>query len=565
MSSELRRYSQPRAGTRRNGTDSLRAQRRAAAWFGLALAIAAAGGVFGMARFAGPGLADRQAAGHAGTEPPTLRFTDITRSAGIDFVHENGAFGRKLLPETMGGGAAFFDFDNDGDQDLLLINSQRWSFDPDARGARPATMALYRNDGTGRFDDVTAGSGLDISTYGMGVAIGDYDSDGFVDVFITSVGGNRLLRNTGDGRFADVTERAGVAGEPHDWSTSSGWFDYDNDGDLDLFVCNYLAWSQEADQRKAFRLMDGSVAYGRPQDFAGAQPYLYRNDGAGRFTEVAAEAGLHMFDARTGEARGKALGVTFVDVDNDGWLDVIVANDTTANFLYRNEGTGRFREIGEAAGIAYDRYGRIRGAMGVDAAQFLDDGALGVAIGNFTGEATALYVSDGRRPAFTDEADAAGLAAPTRGALTFGVVYADVDLDGRPDLLAANGHLEPDIQRVEPSQRHAQAPQLFWNTGRTRERNFVAMDERQVGSALLSPIVGRGMAYADIDGDGDLDVLITAVGQAPRLLRNDQQLGHHWLRFKLVGTASNRDAIGAVVEVRLADRTLRRQVMPTRG
>jgi hypothetical protein len=499
-----------------------------------------------------------------GVEIPAVAFANITEEAGIDFVHENGAAGEKLLPETMGGGCAFFDFDNDGDQDLLLVNSQRWPWDT-RPAENPATSALYRNDGKGKFENVTAGSGLDVSLYGQGVACGDYDNDGRVDVFLSALGTNRLFRNAGDGKFEDVTDVAGVAGDPQAWSTSCGFFDYDNDRDLDLFVCNYVEWSREFDVAQNFQLVGGGRAYGRPQNFVGAFPYLYRNDG-GKFTDVSAEAGVQVRNpASTRAAMGKSLGVTFADIDRDGWLDIVVANDTVQNFLFHNQTNGKFQEIGSLAGVAFDMDGSARGAMGIDAARFRNNDALGVAIGNFANEMTALYVSYDGAPQFTDEAISTGLGPNTRLELTFGVLFTDYDLDGRLDLLAANGHLEEDINRVQPSQHYEQPPHLFWNCGPEHGTEFMPVPPEKCGSDFLQPMVGRGSTCADIDNDGDVDVLLMGCGQAPRLLRNDQSLGHHWLRLKLIGKQCNRDAIGAWVELKLPDHTLWRQVMPTRG
>ncbi|MCA9125027.1 MAG: CRTAC1 family protein [Planctomycetales bacterium] len=496
---------------------------------------------------------------------PQVQFTDVTTAAGISFVHQNGARGEKLLPETMGGGCAFFDYDSDGDQDLLFVNSQSWLNDGQAATNPPATMALYRNDGRGNFEDVTAGSGLDVASVGMGAAVGDYDNDGRVDVFLSAVGANRLFHNRGEGKFVEVTDAAGVAGEANQWSTGSGWFDYDKDGDLDLFVCNYVKWTCEYDLKQGFRLPGGQPAYGRPQNFEGAFPYLYRNDGSGQFTDVSQQAGIEVSDPVTGKAMSKALGVTFDDFDGDGWLDVVVANDTVQNQLFRNRSNGTFEEVGALAGIAFDGNGNVRGAMGIDAARFRNDDALGIAVGNFSNEMMALYVTDSSSMQFVDQAVASGLGASTRSELTFGTCFVDYDLDGYLDLFAANGHLEPAINSVQPSQQYAQPPQLFWNGGSAIGGRLLAVSGQESGPDFAQPTVGRGASFADIDGDGDLDLLIAANGRAPRLLRNDQALGHHWLRLKLVGSSSNRDAIGAEVQVELQDRTLRRRVMPTRS
>jgi hypothetical protein len=494
---------------------------------------------------------------------PQIPFTDVTEQAGIDFVHENGAYGDKLLPETMGGGCAFLDYDNDGDQDILLVNSQRWPWAK--RGdANSATQALFRNDGRGKFENVTKTAGLDVSLYGMGAAAGDYDGDGFVDLFITALGPNRLFRNVEGQRFVDVTETAKVAGGNDAWSTSAGWFDADNDGDLDLFVCNYLVWSKEYDLGQNFQLIGGGRAYGRPQQFGGTFPYFYVNNGDGTFTDATGDAGMQIANPDTKVPMAKSLGVAFHDFDGDGFLDVVVANDTVRNFLFHNERNNRFREISQMAGIAYDTSGLARGAMGIDIAHFRNDRDVGIAIGNFANEMSALYVSRDGELQFKDDAVANGLGPATRLSLTFGVFFFDADLDGRLDYLQANGHLEEDIQKVQQSQQYEQPPQLFWNCG-PQSTEFVRLGTDLCGGDFVKPMVGRGAAYADIDGDGDLDVLITASGARPRLLRNDRAVSNHWLRVKAVGSGHNRDAIGATVELRQGNVVQRRLVSPTKS
>jgi hypothetical protein len=498
----------------------------------------------------------------APAEIPTARFTDITAAAGITFAHNNGAYGDKLLPETMGGGCAFFDFDNDGDPDLLFVNSTAW---PWKTSAPKPTMVLYRNDGKGHFEDVTAGSGLDVSFYGMGAAIGDYDNDGLPDVFVTAVGGNHLFHNTGNGKFQEVTTVAGVAGATNDWSTCAAWLDYDNDGKLDLFVGHYVRWSREIDFEVGYKLVGIGRAYGQPMNFEGTFPSLYHNDGQGRFTEVSAAAGLQIKNPATGVPVAKSLGVAPVDLDGDGWIDLVVANDTVQNFVFHNQRNGTFKEIGAVSGIAFDSYGNTRGAMGIDTARYRNDQTLGIAIGNFANEMTALYVSQKDPLVFTDEAITEGVGPASRQWLKFGLFFFDYDLDGRLDLLSVNGHLEEEISKIQKSQRYAQPAQLFWNAGTARAGCFTAVAADKCGSDFFKPIVGRGCAFADIDGDGDLDVLLTQVGGAPLLLRNDQALSHHWLRLKLTGARANRDAIGARVNVKLGDQILSRDVMPTRG
>lgn len=494
---------------------------------------------------------------------PSVPFTDVTESAGITFRHVNGAYGDKLLPETMGGGAAFFDYDNDGDQDLLLINSSYW---PDRlpRDQAPPTMALYRNDGTGQFEDVTAGSGLDVTMYGMGVAVGDFDNDGWRDVFISAVGANRLFRND-QGRFVDVTGSAGVAGGGSTWSCSCGWFDYNNDGRLDLFVCNYVQWNAALNRELKFTLIGDRPAYGPPTEFRGEFPYLYRNDGDGWFTDVSSAAGLHATNELTGVPVAKALGVVFADVDRDGYLDILVANDTTQNQLFRNRTDGTFEELGARVGVADGSDGKPTGAMGIDAARFRNTNSLGIAIGNFAMEPVSLYVSEDDTALFAEEATSTGLGPQTLLELSFGLFFFDCDLDGRLDLLAANGHLEEEISQKFSSQSYAQPAYLFWNAGAAERTEFIPLTSEHVGNDFHKPMVGRAATYADIDGDGDLDVLITATGQPPRLLRNDQQLGHHWLRLKLVGVTCNRDAVGAEIEVRVGGQILHRTVSATRS
>ncbi len=501
-------------------------------------------------------------------EIPTAKFSNVTTSGGIVFEHNNGAYGDKLLPETMGGGVAFLDYDKDGRPDLLFVNSTDWPWH--RRSGTVPTMALYHNEGDGHFRDATIGSGLDVSFYGMGAATGDYDNDGYVDLFLTAVGQNHLFHNNGNGTFRDVTEEAKVGGVPQQWSTSAAWIDYNNDGLLDLFVCNYVRWSKEIDLEVGYKLVGVGRAYGQPMNFEGAFPYLYRNDGNGKFTDVSDQCGIAVKNPATGVPAAKSLGVAPVDLDGDGWIDLVVANDTVQNFVFHNQQNGSFKEIGALAGMAYDSNGQTRGAMGIDSGCFRNDQALGIAIGNFANEMTALYVSQetpARRgfPIFTDEAITEGIGPASRLLLKFGIFFFDYDLDGRLDVLTANGHLEEEISKIQASQHYAQPAQLFWNAGPSQPGCFLPVPTEKCGVDLVKPIVGRGSAFADIDGDGDLDVVLTQVGGPPLLLRNEQQLSHHWLRVKLIGKKNNRDAIGAWVKVRLGGETLSRQVMPTRS
>lgn len=490
--------------------------------------------------------------------PPAVVFRDITSEAGINFVHTNGAYGDKLMPETIGSGAAFFDYDNDGDPDLLLVNS---TWFPENEQETVPTLALYRNDGSGRFTDVTVEAGLDINCYGMGVAAGDIDNDGWTDLYITALGENYLLRN-GQGRFSDITATSGTSGQSSDWSTAAAFLDVDNDGDLDLFVGNYVQWTREVDLEIDFHLTGLGRAIGAPNHFYGTTNRLYRNDGQGTFSDVSQSAGIIITDPVTQAPAGKALAVAPVDYDRDGRLDLFVANDTTRNFLYHNLGDGRFEEIGALEGIAFDRNGKATGAMGIDAAYFRNDEELGIGIGNFANEMSSLYVTIGGQPPFADEAVLEGFGPASRQALTFGLFFFDYDLDGRLDLLQANGHLEAEINVVQSSQTYAQPAQLFWNCGAACRNRFVEV----AGTGdLATPMVGRGAAYADIDNDGDLDLVVTQNGERAVLFRNEQSLGHHWLRVRLTGSSSNRNSIGAIVELSVEGVIQRRVVMPTRS
>ena len=351
--------------------------------------------------------------------------------------------------------------------------------------ARRSSLTLYRNDGRGHFADVSAAAGFTQRFYGMGVAVGDYDNDGWTDVFVTAVGASHLYRNSG-GRFTEVTAAAGVGGQADAWSTCAAWFDYDNDADLDLFVCHYVRWSRAIDLAQDFRLTGIGRAYGPPRTFEGAFPTLYRNDGRGHFTDVSASAGVQVKNASTGVPLAKSLGVAPIDLDADGWIDLVVANDTVPNLVFHNQHDGTFREVGASSGVAFDSYGAARSAMGIDAADFRNDGSIGIAIGNFANEMTALYVSQREGLQFADEAIQSGVGPESRRSLTFGVLFVDYDLDGSLDLLTANGHIEDEINKVQASQQYAQPPQLFWNAGRAAAQTFVpvaAAADRRPGAA----------------------------------------------------------------------------------
>jgi hypothetical protein len=469
------------------------------------------------------------AAGLVVSADAPIVFTDVTAAAGIRFKHNNGAFGKKYLPETIGAGAAWLDFDGDGWPDILLANSKSWP----GRPGPPSRPALYRNNHDGTFSDVTRGSGLDVDMYGLGAAAADYDNDGKADVYLTGLGGNRLFRNLGAGKFADVTAKAGVANGG--FSTSAAFLDYDKDGKLDLFVANYVEWSVDKD---LFCTLDGThKSYCTPESYKGQSPALYHNRGDGTFEDVTARAGLQ-------NPSSKALGITLLDYDGDGWLDLFVANDTQPNRLYRNKGNGTFAEVGMAAGVAFNEAGVARAGMGVDAADYDGSGRPSLIIGNFSNEMMALYHNEGTG-LFIDEAPASTLGQATLLSLTFACFFFDYDLDGRPDIFAANGHVADDIATVQPKVRYAQPPHLFRNAGRGR---FEVMDGK-LGPAFGRPMVARGAAYADFDGDGDLDVLVTTNNGPARLLRNDGGNRNHFVRVRTVGTRSNHDGIGARVTV----------------
>ena len=459
-----------------------------------------------------------------------IEFSDVTAEAGIRFKHHSGAFGKKYLPETIGSGAAFLDYDNDGWQDILLVNSMDW---PENKKRR-SFPALYHNNKDGTFTDVTPQSGLAIEMYGIGVAAADYDNDGNIDIYITCLGPNRLFRNSGGGKFVDVTARAGV-GDPG-FSTAAAWFDYDNDGKLDLFVGNYVEWSTQTDQHCS---LDGkNKSYCTPQTYKGQSPTLYRNRGNGSFENVTERAGIN-------DPAGKTLGVALLDYDDDGWLDLFVANDTEPNKLLRNNRNGTFTDNGVIAGVAFSQAGTARAGMGVDAGDYDGSGRQSVVIGNFTNESIALYHNDGSG-LFTDDAPASGIGKMSAQSLTFACFFFDYNLDGLLDIFAANGHVSDDISVVQPTVKYAQPPHLFHNKGKKKFEEVTG----KLGRALNRAIVGRGAAYGDYDNDGDLDLLLTTNNGAARLLRNENANQNDLLRVRTVGAKANRDGIGAKVMVK---------------
>jgi hypothetical protein len=459
---------------------------------------------------------------------PPFHFVDVTAQAGLYFTHNSGAYGGKLLPETLGSGCAFLDYDGDGWQDILLVNGMDWP----GHTQRRSTLKLYRNNRNGTFSDVTKAAGLDVELYGMGVAAGDFDNDGYPDIFITCVGQSRLFRNTGKGTFVDVTRTSGLAGRAG-FSTSALWVDFDRDGRLDLFVCNYVKWTPEHD---VFCSVDGAKkSYCTPEAYRGDTCWLFHNRGNGTFEDVTETSGI--FDTSS-----KSLGVAMIDAD--GWPDLFVANDTQPNKLYRNQRNGTFKDVAVDAGVAFSADGKARAGMGADAGDFDGSGRAGLAVTNFDNEMIGLYrpIGGGR---FEDVAVRAGIGAVSRGTLGFGCVFADVDLDGALDLLVANGHIDATVREIPGHAGYAQPAQLFLNQGGGAFHDVAAA----AGGGFNAPRVGRGLAVADFDRDGDADVLMTTNNGPAVLFRNDQAGGRRSLRLTLTGTKSNRDAIGAVVRV----------------
>ena len=467
-------------------------------------------------------------AGSGIVAPAPVTFTDVTAQAGIKFVHNSGRAGKKFLPETLGSGVAWFDADGDGWADILFINSKDWT--PRGRKSLPA---LYRNNRDGTFTNITAGSGLDVEMYGMGVAIGDYDNDGRDDVYITALEGDRLFHNEGHGKFRDVTKASGI--DNASFGTSAAWVDYDRDGKLDLFVANYVQWTAKGD---LWCSLDGATkSYCTPESYKGTSSKLYHNLGNGKFEDVSQKAGV-------ADPTSKSLGVTVLDYNGDGWPDLFVSNDTQPNKLYRNNRNGTFTEEGMAAGVAFGEDGVARGAMGVDAADYDRSGRPDLLVGNFSNQMLGLYHNEGTG-LFVDEAPSSTVGRASLLTLTFGAFFFDYDLDGYPDIFAANGHIEEEIGRVQPKVQYKEPPLLFHNLGKRQFENVTA----RMGAAFNRPVVARGAAYADYDHDGDLDILVTTNDGPAYLFRNDGGNRNNWICMRLVGRKSNRDGMGAVVRV----------------
>lgn len=480
-----------------------------------------------------------QSGARAPSETSAVQFRDVTQHAGIRFAHNNGAFGKKFLPETMGPGVAFIDYDHDGWPDIFLVNGMDWP----GHVQKHSTPKLYHNNQDGTFTDVTHKAGLDVEIFGLGVAVGDYDNDGHDDLFVTTYGQSHLFHNNGNGTFTDATQKAGLLG-PKEFSTSAAWVDYDKDGHLDLVVGNYVQWTPETD---LYCTLDGkSKSYCTPESYKGTSVRLWRNRGNGTFEDVTQKAGL-------GDPTSKTLGVAVLDYDNDGWPDLLFSNDTQPNKLYRNNGNGAFTEKAVVAGVAFSEDGVARAGMGVDAADYDHSGFTSLLITNFSNQMLSLYHNEGKG-LFVDEAPRSEIGRASLLTLGFGCFFFDYDLDGWPDVLVANGHIDADIQRVQANVKYAMPPHLFRNISKGKFEEVT----KSLGPAFSSPRVGRGAAYADINNDGRLDLMLSTNGGPVFLFRNEAQgaaSSNHSLRLKLIGTKSNRDGIGSTVKLTSAGET----------
>ena len=462
------------------------------------------------------------------------RFTEVSAEWGVYFKHNNGAFGKKYLPETMGSGVALMDANGDGRLDILFVNGMDWPGRPTGRPQTPAYFEQAPPGSSPRFIDKTAEAGFHEPIYGMGAAAADYDNDGDADIFIAALGADKLYRNDGTGRFEEVSKEAGVQNER--FGASAAWFDADNDGHLDLYICNYVEWSIEKD---IFCTLDGTrKSYCSPESYEGAADRLYKNNGDGTFTDASEAAGVH-------DPTSKSLGVVAFDHNGDGRMDLFVSNDTEPDKLYENIGGGRFEEIGMLAGIAFDEAGIARAGMGVDAADENRSGRATVAVGNFSNEMISLHRNEGNG-LFIDAAAETKMGAPSFLTLAFGLCFLDADADGWVDLLVANGHIENEIEKVRQNVQYAQRPHLFRNRG---GKLYV---DAAAEAGLTEPMVGRGAAYGDMDGDGDLDIVLTANGGEARVYRNDSSKSAGILRIRLTGSRSNRDAVGAKAVLKTA-------------
>jgi hypothetical protein len=465
-------------------------------------------------------------------------FRELQEEIGLKFVHQHGGTGNKYFIETMGPGCAILDFDNDGWQDMYLVQSGPL---PGAANRASAANRLLRNQGNGTFIDVTLQSGAGDTGYGMGCCFGDYNNDGRVDIYVTNFGPNQLYRNNGDGTFTNVTKQAGVGDDR--WGTSSAFGDYDLDGDLDLYVANFVNNVMDSDIRCG---RENFPDYCSPDNYPGCPDIFYRNNGDGTFTDVTKEAGL--FNDHPDESKG--LGVMWCDYDNDGDLDIYIANDSTPNFLYRNNGDGTFTDVALETGSAYNQDGQTEAGMGVDAGDYNWDGYLDIFVTHWQRETNTLYHNDDGM-FFQDNTLRTNLGVPSMNLVGWGTKFIDYDNDGWLDIFIANGHTMESVEHLFPNSgiTYAQSNQLFENDRHGRFRDI----SHDAGSHFLQQRVGRGAAFGDIDNDGDLDILVTNNNQEAVMLLNQVGQANDWIGFKLVGRHVNRDAIGARVELRIGD------------
>ncbi len=468
-----------------------------------------------------------------------IRLVDVAAHAGLTLLNVCGGPSKDYIVEVNGNGAAFFDYDNDGDMDALIVNGS--TLENMKNGGDPI-VALFRNDGRGQFAHVTAATGINARGWGMGACVADYDNDGFQDAYITAFGPNVLLRNKGDGTFTDETKRAGV-GDPR-WSTNCAFADYDRDGDLDLYVANYLTFSERTIPKRGAspdcKYMGLDVMCG-PKDLPGEADVLYRNNADGTFTDVSRAAGI-------ADPGHYGFGVLFTDLDDDGWPDIFVANDSVPNLLFRNNRDGTFSEIGLRSGVALSGDGKPQAGMGADAADYDGDGRLDVFVTNFSQDHNTLYQNslDGL---FSDVSYQAGVVTPGLPYLGWGTGFADFDNDALLDLFVANGHVYPEVDGFRLGTTYLQRKQLFKNLGMGRFRDV----SQEVGGGLLTEKSSRGAAFGDVDNDGDIDVLVINMNDRPTLLRNETASTNNWITLQLAAKSHNRDAIGA--RVRLEDPT----------
>ena len=467
--------------------------------------------------------------------PAIYPFEEIPpASSGIRWVHTAGKSAARYLPETTGPGCAFLDYDNDGWMDIYLVNSGKCDF---YDLSPPLRNALYRNNRDGTFSDVTEKARVAGGGYGQGVAVGDYDGDGFPDLYVTQYGRSILYHNNGDGTFTDVTEKAGVAAPG--WSSSAVWFDYDNDGRLDLFVCQFVEFSKSRN-KSCGPGEEGKHGYCIPRLYQPMPSWLFHNNGDGTFTDVSKASGIANYP-------GKAWGVVAADVNNDGRLDLFVGNDTVPNFLFMNRGNGRFEETATYAGVAYSGDGRARSGMGVDSADFNQDGWMDLFVANIDREMFAIYQNN-HDETFDDQAGPTGIGAATRLMSGWGLKFFDYDNDGNLDLFLANGNPDDLIENLHSQVKYQEPLMLFHNTGKSFQ-NVSA----QSGPVFAKPLSARGMAIGDFNNDGGVDVLVSVNDAAPVLLRNNAGNQNHWLGVKLVGKKSNPDAVGARITYQAGD------------